>query len=92
MASAQSLYDINQIQQIEIYFSQTNWDFQMDTAKAGAEGYIISDSVRINGVNFVDVGVKYKGNSSYNANGNKNPLTSIWTTSMETNITSTTLI
>lgn len=74
MASAQSLYDINQIQQIEIYFSQTNWDFQMDTAKAGAEGYIISDSVRINGVNFVDVGVKYKGNSSYNANGNKNPL------------------
>ena len=74
MASAQSLYDINQIQQIEIYFSQTNWDFQMDTAKAGAEGYIISDSVRINGVNFVDVGVKYKGNSSYNANSNKNPL------------------
>ncbi|MFM7310284.1 MAG: CotH kinase family protein, partial [Flavobacteriales bacterium] len=71
---SQSLYTINEIQQIEIFFSQSNWDFQLDTAKAGAEGYLIADSVRVNGSTFLDVGVKYKGNSSYNANNNKNPL------------------
>ena len=35
---------------------------------------MIADSVRINGVTFDSVGVKYKGNSSYNANNNKNPI------------------
>ncbi|MFN6013490.1 MAG: CotH kinase family protein, partial [Flavobacteriales bacterium] len=34
----------------------------------------MADSVRINGVVYDSVGVKYKGNSSYNANNNKNPL------------------
>lgn len=71
---AQSLYDINTIQKIEIQFSQTNWDYQMDTAKAGSEGYIMADWVKINGVQFDSAGVKYKGNSSYNAGNAKNPM------------------
>lgn len=74
-AQAQSdFYDNSQIQEIRIYFSQTNWDYQMDTAKAGAESFIITDSVVINGVKFLSAGVKYKGNSSYNAGEVKNPL------------------
>ena len=74
-AQAQSdFYDNSQIQEIRIYFSQTNWDYQMDTAKAGAESFIIADSVVINGVKFLSAGVKYKGNSSYNAGEVKNPL------------------
>lgn len=72
--SAQALYDINTIQQINIHFSQSNWDYQMDTAKAGDEGYILADWVEINGVLYDSVGVKYKGNSSYNASYAKNPL------------------
>ncbi len=68
------LYNVNNIQSFEIYFGFTNWDYQMDTAKAGAEGYIMADSVIINGIAYDSVGVKYKGNSSYNANNNKNPL------------------
>ena len=67
------LYDIGQIQQIEITFSQANWDYQLDTAKAGADGYILASQVKVNGVVFDSVGVKYKGNSSYSATSNKNP-------------------
>lgn len=68
------LYDINTIQQIEIFFSQPNWDYQLDTAKAGTDSYIMASVVYINGVSFDSVGVKYKGNSSYSAASAKNPL------------------
>ncbi|MGB4838073.1 MAG: CotH kinase family protein [Saprospiraceae bacterium] len=70
---AQNLYDLNTIQKIEITFTQTNWDYQLDTAYAGSEGYIMAKSVTINGTVFDSVGVKYKGNSTYNANQKKNP-------------------
>ena len=72
--SAQNFYDQSTIQIIEIQFAQSNWDYQLDTAKAGAEGYVMAASVTINGVYFDSVGVKYKGNSSYNPTYNKNPL------------------
>lgn len=68
------LYDPAVVQVIEITFSQSNWDYQMDTAKAGSEGYILADMVVINGVSFPTSGVKYKGNSTYNASNDKNPL------------------
>ncbi len=68
------LYDLTTIQDIRVYFSQPDWDYQMDTAKAGSDSYIMADSVVINGVLFDSVGVKYKGNSSYNSTYVKNPM------------------
>ncbi|HLP14448.1 MAG TPA: CotH kinase family protein [Flavobacteriales bacterium] len=73
-AKAQNLYDINTIQKIEINFTYSNWDYMMDTAKSGSEDYIMAEWVKINGVQFDSVGVKYKGNSSYDATNMKNPL------------------
>lgn len=70
---AQSFYDIGSVQTIEITFPFSNWDYQLDTAIAGSEGYIIATSCTINGEVFDSVGVKYKGNSSYSANNAKNP-------------------
>ncbi len=70
---AQEFYDINTIQTISITFSQSNWDYMLDTAKAGSDGYIMAQSVSINGTLFDSVGVKYKGNSSYNPSYIKNP-------------------
>ena len=70
---SQTFYDINTIQNIQITFSQSNWDYMLDTAKAGSEGYIMAQSVSINGTIFDSVGVKYKGNSTYNPNQTKNP-------------------
>jgi hypothetical protein len=71
--SAQNFYDRAVVQQIEIFFGFTNWDAQLDAANL-TDVYIVADSVRINGVVFDSVGVKYKGNSSYSPNNNKNPL------------------
>jgi spore coat protein CotH len=72
--AAQSFYSLDTIQKIEIFFSQSNWDYQMDTAKAGNDAYLIADSVLINGFVFVNAGVKHKGESSYDAAFIKNPL------------------
>ena len=73
ISKAQNFYDRSTVQTIEVFFAFTNWDSQLDAATA-TDSYIIADSVRVNGVVFDSVGVKYKGNSSYNANNNKNPL------------------
>jgi len=70
----QSFYDISAIQKIEIYFSQPNWDYQLDTSRYGIDGYVIADWIRINGLQLDSVGVKYKGNSSYDSTYLKNPL------------------
>ena len=69
-----NFYALDTIQKIEVYFSQPDWDYELDTSKNGSEGYVMADSVRINGVIFDSVGVKYKGNSSYNSSYTKNPL------------------
>jgi spore coat protein CotH len=69
-----TFYDTGGVQNIEIFFSETNWDYMMDTAKAGSGSYIMAQWVKINGVQFDSVGVKYKGTSSYDPEYNKNPL------------------
>lgn len=70
---AQSFYEETTVQKIEIVFEESNWDALLDAQKAGNEDYIMAKSVTINGVTFDSVGVKYKGNSTYNANQTKNP-------------------
>jgi spore coat protein CotH len=70
-----NFYKIDSVQKIEIYFHESNWDGILDSLKALDAGYLKADSVKINGVNFANVGVKYKGNSSYSANQTKNPFT-----------------
>jgi hypothetical protein len=67
-----NFYDPYTIEDIRIYFASANWDATLDAAVIN-ETYTIADSVVINGQVFTQVGVKYKGNSSYNANRPKNP-------------------
>jgi len=67
-------YDISEIQKIEINFLQPDWDYMLDTAKLGSDGYLPAHWVKINGVQFDSVGVKYKGSSSYDSSYVKNPL------------------
>lgn len=73
MTQAQDFYDLNTIQTIEITFVESNWDALLDAQKNGDEEYIMAQTVTLNGEVFDSVGVKYKGNSTYNANQNKNP-------------------
>jgi len=74
MNAQETFYDISTIQQIEISFSQSNWDFIMDTAKAGSGSYLMAEWVKINGVQYDSAGVKYKGSSSYDPDFAKNPM------------------
>lgn len=71
---SQSLYDTNTIQDIRIVFPTSNWDAILDAAAQSTEDYTPATSVTINGTVFNNVGVKYKGNSTYNPNNAKNPL------------------
>ena len=70
---SQDVFDIG-IRKIEIFFAEPNWDDTLDVYYANDIGErLIADSVIIDGEVDQDVGVKYKGNSSYNANNAKNP-------------------
>lgn len=71
---AQDFYDRSTVQTIEIFFASASWDSQLDALATTTEDYLLADSVRINGVVYDSVGVKYKGNSSYSPNNNKNPI------------------
>jgi hypothetical protein len=68
-----TFYDMDSVQTIEIYFSYPNWDDTLD-AHVASETYVAANLVVINGVSYTDVGVKYKGNSSYSPTRTKNPL------------------
>jgi hypothetical protein len=69
-----SFYARDTIQVIDITFAQSNWDYMLDTAKMGSDGYILATQCVVNGVVFDSVGVKFKGNSSYDSSRAKNPL------------------
>ena len=71
---AQDFYDIAKIQEIKIYFTQTNWSsLLVMAAQSTAEPYTFCKKIIINGTSFDSVGVKYKGNSTFSATRKKNP-------------------
>ena len=69
----QNFYDLSTIQTVEITFAQNIWDQLLDVEKTTTEDYILAQSISINGTVFDSIGVKYKGNSTYNSNQVKNP-------------------
>ena len=69
---AQTFYNLNTIQTIEITFAQSNYNALLIAAEP-SDAYISAQSISINGTVLPNVGVKFKGNSSYNASQAKNP-------------------
>ena len=71
---SQNVFDIG-VRQIEIFFNEPNWDDSLDIYYANNNGErLIADSILIDGLKDENVGIKYKGNSSYNVNNIKNPM------------------
>lgn len=68
-----NFFALDTIQEVELTFSQPNWDYQLDTMKAGTDGYLLAAQLKLNGTVFDSVGVRYKGNSSYDSTRFKNP-------------------
>ncbi|MFK7843868.1 MAG: CotH kinase family protein [Rhodothermales bacterium] len=71
---AQNFYDIDTINTIELTFTESNWDQILDDLYAEGEEDRLVGTAIINGVQYDSVGVRYKGNSTYNPNQIKNPL------------------
>lgn len=71
---SQDFFDNDNIQTIEITFSQTNWDDILDTYYAAGSEFRLVGTATLNGEVFDSVGVRYKGNSTYDPSSSKNPL------------------
>ena len=71
---SQDVFDIG-IRKIEIFFNEPNWDDTLDVYYANDIGErLVADSILIDGIADQNVGIKYKGNSSYNVSNTKNPM------------------
>lgn len=62
---AQDLYDIYSVKEVKITFEQDDWGFLLDSLKeVGNDDRLLAD-VKVDGVLYSKVGVRYKGNSSF---------------------------
>ncbi len=64
-AQQNSLYDPEHIVEIRIDFDRSDWDYILDSLKRAGQKERIPAGVTIDGKRFEQVGVRYKGNSSY---------------------------
>lgn len=71
---AQDFYDIDSIQEIRITFTQSNWDYLLDSLANIGYDRLMAQNITINGVSYDSAGVRFKGNSSYNPGNSKNPI------------------
>lgn len=72
--NSQSLYELDKIQEIRITFPFSNWDQKLDSLHTvDSDARLIATQVELNGVIFDSVGIRYKGNSTYNPTRVKNP-------------------
>ncbi|WP_051568613.1 CotH kinase family protein [Crocinitomix catalasitica] len=74
IGNAQGTYDVSSITLIEIEFEEENWDALMDANYAADADERLVGDCKVNGVEYLSVGVAFKGNSTYNATSLKNPL------------------
>ncbi len=73
-AFCQDFYDIETINTVELIFAESNWDEILDSLRLAGDEDRLAATAIINGEQFDSVGVRYKGNSSYNPMNVKNPL------------------
>ena len=62
----EDFYDLTAIQEVRIVFDDEDWEEQLDAFKQAGNDERLKADVTINDVLFKNVGVRYKGNSSYN--------------------------
>jgi CotH kinase protein len=62
---AQNLYNPMSIKEIRLSFNEKNWDKYLDSVKKAGSESRLKGSLTIDGQRFENVGVRYKGNSSY---------------------------
>lgn len=73
LVAQSDFYDVNTIQEIRLYFSESNWDALLDSLYIQGLNNRLTGDVMVNGDMFYDVGVRYKGFSSFSTARVKNP-------------------
>ena len=72
--SAQTdFYSNNYIREVKIYFQESNWDYILDSLYIEDEQNRMLGNVKVDGILYTDVGIRYKGFSSASINRVKNP-------------------
>ena len=64
-AAGQDFYDIYSVKEIRLEFKQDNWEEILSRLKDQGNKKRVTATLKINGVTYDSVGVRYKGNSSY---------------------------
>ncbi|HNZ43219.1 MAG TPA: CotH kinase family protein [Bacteroidales bacterium] len=69
-----TFYDIDQVREVRIYFKEANWDFILDSLheNVGEDGRLLGD-VTVDGKMLHNIGVRYKGYSSFDPDAVKSP-------------------
>ncbi|RMG82236.1 MAG: hypothetical protein D6714_11660 [Bacteroidetes bacterium] len=62
---SQDIYDLNHITEIRIEFKESDWAKKLDELKREGHKKRLPATVTVDGKRFEQVGVRYKGNSSY---------------------------
>jgi len=72
--SQTDFYNTNSIREVRIYFTESNWDHILDSLHeyVGEDGRLLGD-VMIEGQMFHNIGVRYKGYSSFDPDAIKSP-------------------
>lgn len=64
-STAQDLYQADKVQEIRLTFAQPDWEQLLDSMKQQTDKERLIADLTINGKKYTEVGVRYKGNSSY---------------------------
>ncbi len=65
-AFAQDLFDLNTVRELRVTFKDKNWDRKLDSLHKLGNEFRLVGNLKIDGVSYDSVGIRYKGNSSYN--------------------------
>ena len=74
--SQNNFYDVDNVREIKMYFTQPNWDYILDSLYVAGDQERLIASIEIDGDSYDSVGVRYKGFSSVSVNTIKNPVIS----------------
>lgn len=64
---SQNIFDINKVKDVRLYFNASDWDKKLDSLRKISSDLRLTGTMRLDGIIYDSVAVRYKGNSSYNA-------------------------
>lgn len=74
LSFCQNLYDMDHISILELEIETANWDAVLDQYYSAGNGERLLATATLNGVTLDSVGIRYKGNATYQPNNAKNPM------------------